>query len=164
MVIASDISCNSVLELKFILVIDSAPGYGYYKDLREDFKKSCEDHFKELMNKLKAMKKRHMNELKLLAKYHKRSGRPLFQRSTSASSIGSFGRIRQMTASVAPSVNSHHNTALQSTSASSTGSFGRIRQMTSSVAPSMNSHHNIALQVFDLERDQEKQRSKDSQV
>ena len=83
--------------------------------MRKDVKKSCEDHFKELMSQLKKVKQRHIKELKLLAKYHKSSGGPVFQRFTPrpASSIASLARIRKMTASVTPSLNSHHNIALQ---------------------------------------------------
>ncbi len=86
------------------------------------------------MNKLKNVKKRHTKELKSLAKYYKKSGRPW---------VVSRGFTPP---------------------ASSTTSFARIRKMTASVAPSLNSHQNIALQVLDVEEEHEKQRSTDSQV
>lgn len=75
-----------------------------------------------------------MNELKLLAKYYKKTGRawPVSQNLASA--------------------------------VSSAVSLIRVRKMTSTVTPSLNSHRNIALQVLDVEAEHEKQRSKDSQV
>lgn len=101
---------------KFFLTIDSTPSYRYYKHLREDVKDSCKDHFKDLMSKLEKMKKQHMKELRQLAKCYKNAGRPLpipkgF--TPAASSAASFTRIRKMTASVTPSLNSHCNIALQ---------------------------------------------------
>ena len=117
-----------------IILIDSASGYPFYKQLREDLKPMCEDQCKTLIVNLKKLKEKHKKELKLLAKYYKTSGRPW------------------------PVVTRPF------TQASSTGSFTRIKKMTASVSPAVKSRHNIALEVFDFDAEQEKQFSKDSQV
>lgn len=126
--------CYALL-MYYSAYVESTHGYAIYEYLREDAKTSQEKHFKALITRLRKVRQHHMEELKLLAKYYKQSGRVLPPASPNFAST-----------------------------ASSTVSLARIRKMTSTVRPSLNSRHNIALQVLDVEEEHASQSFKDSQV